>query len=104
MGANAYPATVLACRKLLMHIAVSKGAPEGLTFVEYVQYLADKHYVPPGAEAWVDHIREKGNEANHDIVILSKADAEDLVIFCEMLLRVIFQFPAKVKAKTRAAP
>ena len=104
VSAGAHTAAVLACRKLLMHIAVSKGAPENQAFVTYVEYLADKHYIPPDAKEWVDHIREKGNEANHEIAIMSRADATELVTFCEMLLKVVFQFPATVKKKTKPTP
>jgi len=82
-----------------MHIAVSKGAPAGDTFANYVQYLADKNFIPPDAKDWVDHIRTKGNEANHEIVIMTKDDAEELLSFVEMLLKVIFEFPAAVKRK-----
>jgi len=82
-----------------MHIAVKKGAPEGGTFVSYVNYLSDNHYVPPDAKDWVDHIRTKGNEANHEIVLMTKEDAEDLVAFVEMLLRIMFEFPHKAKSK-----
>lgn len=100
IGAGAYTSAVLACRKLLMHIAVAKGAKEGESFLSYVQYLADNHYIPPDARAWVDHIREKGNEANHEIVIMSADDAKELVAFCEMLLKIIYQFPAAVRKRT----
>ena len=96
---GAYTAAVLCCRKLLMHIAVSKGAAAGDTFINYVQFLADKNFIPPDAKDWVDHIRKKGNEANHEISIMNKDDAEELLTFCEMLLKVIFQFPAAVKRK-----
>lgn len=99
-GAGAYTATVLCCRKLLMHIAVSKGAPAGKAFIEYVQFLADKNYIPPDAKGWVDHIRTKGNEANHEIVLMAKGDAEDLLSFIEMLLKVIYEFPAAIKKKS----
>ncbi|HEY8084037.1 MAG TPA: DUF4145 domain-containing protein [Methylophilaceae bacterium] len=98
-GAGAYTAAVLCCRKLLMHIAVSKGANAGDTFINYVQFLADKNFIPPDAKEWVDHIRKKGNEANHEISIMSKDDAEELLSFCEMLLKVIFEFPAIVKRR-----
>lgn len=98
-GAGAYTAAVLSCRKLLMHVAVSKGADEGKSFVHYVEYLADNHFVPPDAKEWVDHIRQKGNEANHEIVIMPKDDAEELLAFLEMLLKVIYEFPAAVKRK-----
>jgi hypothetical protein len=87
-----------------MHIAVSKGADEGLNFFDYVQFLKDNHFIPPGSEAWVDQIRKKGNEANHEIVIMQKEDAEDLISFVEMLLRLIFEFPAKMKASLQSQP
>ena len=98
-GAGAYTSAVLACRKLLMHIAVSKGANPGESFVKYVEYLAINNYIPPDAKGWVDHIRTKSNEANHEIVIMPKQDAEELISFIEMLLRVIFEFPAAIKRK-----
>lgn len=91
---NAFTAAVLSCRKLLMHIAVAKGDEEGKSFIEYVEYLSSKGYVPPDAKSWVDHIRTKGNEANHEIVIMSEEAAKDLVSFCEMLLKLIYEFPA----------
>lgn len=101
-GCNAYTATVLCCRKLLMHIAVAKGADEGKNFIEYVQYFADKNYIPPDARDWVDHIRTKGNEANHKIVIMAEQDAKDLLAFSEMLLKIIYEFPATVKSRVAA--
>ena len=82
-----------------MHIAVSKGAKAGESFVSYVEYLATQNYIPPDARDWVDHIRAKANEANHEILIMPKEDAEELVSFIEMLLRVIFEFPAAIKKK-----
>ncbi|MDX9973312.1 MAG: DUF4145 domain-containing protein, partial [FCB group bacterium] len=105
-GASAYTASVLCCRKLLMHIAVAKGANQGESFVKYVAYLASANYFPPDANVWVDQIRAKGNEANHEIRTASKEEAEDLVLFCEMLLKVIFEFPARAQSRTvvSAAP
>lgn len=100
-GAGCYTAAILCCRKLLMHIAVSKGAKQSDTFASYVSYLADNHYVPPDAKDWVDHIRSKSNEANHEIMVMQKEDAEDLLSFIEMLLKVIFEFPAAAKRKQK---
>ncbi len=96
---NAYTASVLCCRKLLMNIAVSKGAEEGLNFIEYIEYLSDKHFIPPDGKDWVDHIRTKGNEATHEISIMEKEDAEELITFIEMLLKFIYEFPATIKRK-----
>jgi hypothetical protein len=96
VAAGATTGSVLLCRKLLMNIAVSQGADPGKSFAEYVTYLADKGYVPPNGRGWVDHIRQKGNEATHEIVAMSKADAEELILFAEMLLKFIYEFPSKL--------
>jgi hypothetical protein len=103
-GAGCYTAAVLSCRKLLMHVAVSLGAKPGDTFLAYVQFLADNHYVTPGAKGWVDHIRTKGNEATHEIKLMSKDDAEELLSFVQMLLTVIYEFPASVQRKLGPKP
>jgi uncharacterized protein DUF4145 len=95
---GSYTSAVLSCRKLLMHIAVAQKAPEGKSFVQYVEYLAANGYVPPHGKGWVDHIRKKGNEANHEIRLMAKADAEDLIVFLEMLLKFIYEFPNRVPA------
>jgi transcription elongation factor Elf1 len=99
MSCNAYTAATLCCRKLLMNIAVSKGAGEGEKFIYYVEYLSDKNYVPPDAKDWVDHIRKKGNEATHEIQIIKKEDAEELMDFVQVLLKIIYEFPATIKKK-----
>lgn len=95
-GVGAFTASVLASRKMLMNIAVKQGAKEGAKFIEYVTYLADNGYIPPNGKGWVDHIRKKGNEATHEIALMTQADAEELVAFTEMLLKFIYEFPARV--------
>jgi Domain of unknown function (DUF4145) len=92
---GSYTSAVLMGRKLLMHIAVDAGAKAGAPFVEYVNYLADNHYAPPKSKEWVDKIRAHGNEANHEIIIKKKEDAEEIMVFLEMLLRFIYEFPAR---------
>lgn len=93
---SAPTSAVLACRKLLMNIAVSQGAKEGAKFVEYVDHLAAKGFIPPNGKEWVDHIRSKGNEANHEIKLMSTEDASDLISFAEMLLKFIYEYPNKI--------
>jgi hypothetical protein len=93
---SCFTAAVLLCRKMLMNIAVSKGAAEGQSFAQYIEYLAAKGYIPPDGKHWVDHIRKKGNEATHQIAVMSEDDAKDLLILTEMLLRFVFEFPAMV--------
>jgi hypothetical protein len=74
-AASCYTAAVLICRKLLMNIAVSQQAPAGQTFISYIEYLAKTGFVPPNGRGWVDHIRKKGNEATHEIALMTKIDA-----------------------------
>ena len=93
---GSYTAAVMVCRKLLMHIAVEKGAEEKKSFKEYVEYLDKGNYLPANSEHWVDHIRDQGNEANHKIVLKNESDANSLVEFIEMLLKLIYEFPARV--------
>lgn len=83
-----------------MNIAVTQGAAAGLKFIEYVEYLANKGYVPPNGKGWVDHIRKKGNEATHEIKLMEFEDAIELISFSEMLLKFIYEFPARVPALT----
>ena len=95
-AAGAYTAAVLACRKMLIHDAVEKKAKEGASFLDHVNFLAGNGYVPPDGKAWVDYIRKRGNEANHQIVLMERVDAVALVGFVEMLLRFIYELPSMV--------
>ncbi len=96
---NCFTSTVLCCRKILMHISVSKGAEANKNFTYYVEYLKDKNYIPREAHEWVDHIRRKGNEANHEIIIVKKDDAIELLSFVEMLLKLVYEFPTRMVKK-----
>jgi hypothetical protein len=92
---SAYTSAVLTGRKLLMHIAVGQSAKAGLSFVQYVDYLVDNHFAPPNSKPWVDKIRTHGNEATHEIVLKTKDDAEEILVFLEMLLKFMYEFPAR---------
>jgi hypothetical protein len=95
-------AAALACRKILMHVGVEKGAPEGGTFVSYVNHLCENGYVPPDAREWIDEIREHGNDANHEIDLISREEAEIMVDFTSMMLRVVYEYPERGR-QARAA-
>lgn len=95
MANNACTSAVLACRKILMHIAVDKGAPEDKTFAFYVGFLVDGNILPMMYRTWVDAIRSKSNEANHQIVLMTRKDAEDLISFTSMLLKLLYEYPVR---------
>jgi hypothetical protein len=88
VAASAYTAAVLCARKLLMNIAVAQGDQPGRNFFEHIEYLAGKGFVPPNGRGWVDHIRRKGNEATHEIKMMSRADSEELITFIENVTEV----------------
>ena len=94
MAENCFTAAVLCCRKLLMNVSVSLGAPKNKNFAEYVEFLDSNHYINPSAKSWVDIIRKKGNEATHEIPTISESDAQRIIKFSEMLLKTIFEYPA----------
>jgi hypothetical protein len=98
MSSQAYTPAVLACRKILMNVAVSLKAKPGDSFVNYVQFLMDGGYIQPNGKHWVDHIRTKSNEANHEITLMSKDEAERLIVFVEMMFRFIYELPNLVPA------
>jgi hypothetical protein len=94
--------TAYACRKLLMHVAVDNGAQPNLRFIEYVDYLEANGHVPPGAKPWVDEIRQLGNDANHDIALLTNEEAKTVVDFTAMLLRLAYEYPERGRLSAEA--
>ena len=92
---QAFTSAVLMCRKILMHAAVQSGAKAGDSFVNYVEHLSAAGYIPPNGKVWVDKIRQKGNEANHEIVLMTREDAQDILTFTGMLLKFMYEFPSK---------
>ena len=49
-------------------------------------------------------IRDKGNEANHQILLMTQQDAEELIDFVEMLIKFIYEFPNRVPKKPAGIP
>ncbi|EMJ5875664.1 hypothetical protein QCH13_003825 [Clostridioides difficile] len=45
----------------------------------------------------MENLRKIGNEATHEICIISKEDAEKTLFFTEMLLKMVYEFPAMVE-------
>lgn len=103
MSVSAFTASVLATRKLLMNVAVSQGAAPNGSFQSYVTYLSTQGYVAPNAAGWIDHIRDKGNEATHEIPPVSEDDAKNLLTFMEMILKLVFEFPNRIPGRGATA-
>lgn len=95
ISSHAYTAAVLSARKLLMHISVNCGAEKGKRFEYYVDYLDENGYVAKNCKKWVDIIRRKANEANHEIQIFSENDAKQIIKFIEIMISVIYEMPSE---------
>ncbi|GAG23001.1 unnamed protein product, partial [marine sediment metagenome] len=96
MKVDACTAAVMCCRKLLMNIAVAEGAQEGKSFKEYIKYLETQGFLSGKTTHWVKYIKDKGNEANHQIKVMERKDAELLITFVEAFLRHNYEFPAQL--------
>jgi hypothetical protein len=98
MSGGAWTATVLVGRKLLMNVAATHGAAGDLKFFQYVDYLVDNGYITPNMRPWVDQIRQLGNEANHELPSTTRESAARMMGFVAMLLRIVFEYPARAHA------
>jgi len=83
------------CRKILMHIAVDKGAKEGQTFVFYLDHLAEKGYITPPMKAWTTQIRANGNQSTHELDAPDAARATNTLTFTAMLLVLVYEMEFK---------
>lgn len=92
---TAYTAAVLEMRNLLSHVAVDLGADGNKSFNYYVSYLDENHYITPNARGWVDILRSFGNEVTHELRIVTEGEAKRMLDFAEMLLRIVYEFPAR---------
>jgi len=86
ISVGAFTATVMVCRKILMNLAVQHSAKENENFFFYVDFLANNGFMPQQGRPWVDAIRKKGNEANHEIALMDDKDAQFILQFTEALL------------------
>ena len=92
LSLGCYTASVMICRKVLMHLAVNQGAKPGKHFIEYINFLDTKGFLPPLGKQWVDKIRKKGNDANHEIIEATLEDAKNIIELLEMLLKFIYEY------------
>ena len=100
LSSKSNTACVLMCRKILMNVAVDKGALQGKQFVFYVEYLAEQGHISPTMRAWVDKIREIGNEATHEIPSPDDETTNTALTFTTLLLKNVYETAHRLKPKT----
>jgi Domain of unknown function (DUF4145) len=104
MKVNAYTAAELICRKILMHVAVEKGAKEGKSFAEYLSHLEAQGYITPPMKGWVDLIRKNGNESTHKLDSPDEKRAKSTVMFTAELLRLTYEMEFLANQYAIASP
>jgi len=88
---KAYTGCELLCRKILMYIGANKGAPEGQSFVSYLNFLEQEGYITPTIKTWADRIRQFGNMSTHELTPPDKSRTEATFRFTMVLLRIIYE-------------
>lgn len=100
LGIGAYTATVMLCRKLLLHVAVEKGLPKkdarnrAPGYMEAVKHLQQVGVITAGMRSWIDSIKDIGNEANHEVAPTSGEQARSVATCTEQLLILAYEMEA----------
>ena len=92
-GAGAHTACAMVCRKVLMATACKEGDKDGKSFAHYVEYITDQVLTFPKAKDAINRIKNIGNEANHDVAIVSPADAHRAMSIVTYMLDAIYSLP-----------
>ena len=93
---SSYTCCVITARTLMAHIAVEQGAEDNKSFVDYVNYLQQNCLPLKTNNAWVDKIRQLGNDSTHKLVIATKEDAESSIKFIIAILKNVYEFPNSI--------
>lgn len=99
---GSYDGAALVLRNLLAHMAVELGADEGLTYKQYVDWLADNGHAPPGSADVVTSLKDLGNETAHELIDVELDDVLDALQVAETLLRFRFEAPESVRRRKTA--
>ena len=91
VSVECYTACEIVCRKILMNVAVDKGAPEGKTFAEYIDYMVGAGYITVTMKPWVDKIKENGNNAAHEIRSPNPNRTKSTLKFTMFLLKNMYE-------------
>ena len=89
---KAYTACELLCRKILMHVAVDKGAQAGDNYEKYINYLETLGYITPPYEKMGRPYKDKWKLKLHiGCTNPDKKYAEGTLMFTAELLRLIYE-------------
>lgn len=104
LSVGAYTGTAMLCRKILFHVAVDEGlepadakgfAP---TFKACVDHLENEGIITARMRKWVEHVKDVGNEANHDLTAIDREGADRLATFVHQLLQMHYGTKAALES------
>lgn len=98
ISASAYSAAYLLSRRLLMHLAIAFGAPEGRTFGAYLDHLLSTAHLSENSRRRLERLRSLDVGVGLDTEPVNR-DAIDLFWFLEILLRFLYEFPGKISGR-----
>ena len=102
ISSKSYTACVLMCRKILMNVAVEKGASQGEAFTEYIDYMIKTGYITVTMKGWVDKIRDNGNNATHEIPSPDSEKANTTLAFTALLLKNVYEAEYRMNLANRS--
>ncbi len=78
-----------------------KAKAEEPKYAEAVDYLDKQGRLPPDSKGWVKAVKDEGNVVNHDLVLATQQQAEDVSDFTQALLVYMYELSAKAKARSQ---
>ena len=97
ISSESYTACDLLCRKILMNVAVEKGACEGESFVHYIDYIVKEGHITNVMTTWIKKIKDNGNEATHVINPPNFKKTSITLKFTEFLLKNVYETEYYIK-------
>lgn len=91
-----YTGCEVLCRKILMNVAVHKGADEGKKFVDYIDYLKNEGHITASMKNMADIIRENGNKSVHEIEQPDKKRTKITLEFTDHVLCSIYTAESQI--------
>ena len=102
---GAYSACEMMCRKMIMYIAVEKGAQERDTLQSYLDHLqAQGYYITAPMKGWTGLITKHGNKATHRLEAPDSQRAESTFMFTVELLRLTYEMESMAQRYAPSAP
>lgn len=95
---NAYSASILCCRTLIINYANSKGAQDSVSFISGIDYLVENNYMPENRGDLIKNIKVREYPTKKEFKMSNKEEAEEIISFIDILLKFNSEF--EVQSKT----